>query len=445
MTAPNRIKVRDQFMAKLTARQLEALALLRARDMVMLYGGSRSGKTFLLVCMILLRAAKYPGSRHLIARLRYAHARASIWLDTLPAAVKFLGIESIVQWHESDHYLTIRHAGGIESEIWVDGLDDRDRVDKILGREYLTIYLNEGSQIAWSTVTTVLTRLAQKIKGCKPKFFCDENPPSKFHWSNRIFLQGVDPTTGEPIDRARYGAMQVNPEHNAANLPDGYITDILDKLPPDKRRRFLLGEFGDAEGVIFKNWDIIDEVPEEVRAHSRKSFGLDLGFSVDPAAAVALWLNGDDLWVDELLYSSGLTNPDLARALKETGILGPYVCDSSEPKSIRELHNDGIIIKAAAKGPDSVRHGIDWIMSKRLHVTRRSVSLQAELENYCWRENREGKPMPEPIDDWNHAIDAIRYGCEPWSAGVRQTDPGYTSAVKRRAEGGHVSMGRGIS
>ena len=414
---PSEINIRDRFTSRLTARQREALALLIACNRILLYGGARSGKTFLAVCVILLRAMKYPGSRHLIARLRYAHARASIWLDTLPAAVKFLGIWGVVEWRESDHYLVIKHRGGAESEIWVDGLDDRDRIDKILGREYATIYLNEVSQIAWGTVTTVLTRLAQNIPGCVPKLFLDENPPSKFHWTNRLFLQGVDPESGAALpNRESYGCLQVNPEHNAANLPAGYIEDNLATLPEHKRRRFLDGDFGDAEGVIFKNWDIIEDIPEDVKAHSRQSFGLDFGFSVDPAAAVALWSNGDDLWIDELLYQSGLTNKYLGEAIKATGITGPFICDSSEPKSIRELSGMGLKMRAAAKGPDSVRQGIDWLLSKRLHVTRRSVSLQAELENYCWRENREGKPMPEPIDDYNHAIDAIRYGCEPWRA-----------------------------
>jgi phage terminase large subunit len=404
------------FIARLTDRQREALALLAAFNRILLYGGARSGKTFLMVCVVLIRAMKYPGSRHLVARLRYAHARASVWLDTLPAAVKFLGIEAVVEWREADHYLAIKHRGGAISEIWVDGLDDRDRIDKILGREYATIYLNEVSQIAWGTVTTVLTRLAQNIPGCIPKLFLDENPPSKFHWTNRLFVQGVDPDTGTAVDRTRYGCLQVNPLHNAANLPAGYIEDNLATLPEHKRRRFLHGDFGDAEGVIFKNWDIIENIPEDVKAHSRISYGLDFGFSVDPAAAVALWMNGDDLWIDELLYSNGLTNSMLAGELKKTGIDGPYICDSSEPKSIRELSGMGLKMRAASKGPDSVRQGIDWLLSKRIHVTRRSVSLQAELENYCWRENREGRPMPEPIDDYNHAIDATRYGCEPWRA-----------------------------
>lgn len=408
------MSIREGFLARLTARQRQGLALLVSFNRVLLYGGARSGKTFLIVCAILLRAVRYPGSRHLIARLRYAHVRASIWLDTLPAAVKFLGLENVVKFHESDHYITIFHKPGVWSEVWVDGLDDKERVDKILGREYATIYLNEVSQIPYSTVTTVLTRLAQKIEDCPVKFYLDENPPSKFHWTNRLFMQGVDPETGAAVDRGRYASLQVNPIHNVANLPEGYIEENLETLPEHKRRRFLLGEFGDAEGVIFKNWDIIEAIPEEVKAHSRLSYGLDFGFSVDPAAVVECRMNGDDLYLDEVIYSPGLTNQALAAELKRLGIKGPIVADSSEPKSIRELAHAGLDIKGAAKGPDSVRQGIDWLLSKRIHVTLRSVSLQSELENYCWRENREGKPMPEPIDDWNHAIDAIRYGVEPW-------------------------------
>lgn len=421
-----------QFYDRLTDRQREALALLNDKPNILLYGGARSGKTFLLTCAVILRAVLYPGSRHLIARLRYAHAHKSIWRDTLPAAIERLGVTGVF-WHESDHYLTIpsnTQDGSGVSEIWIDGLDDRDRIDKILGTEYATIYLNEVSQIAYGTVTTVLTRLAQNIPGCTPRLYLDENPPSKFHWTNRLFVQGVDPETGEPIDRDNYGALQVNPLHNADHLPKDYIKEKLETLPEHKRRRFLDGEFGDAEGVIFKNWDIIEIIPEEVRAHSRLSYGLDFGFSVDPAAVVEVRMNGDDIYLDEILYQSGLTNQQLAAELIRLGIKGPLMADSSEPKSIRELAHAGLDIRGAAKGPDSVRQGIDWLLSKRLHVTRRSVSLQAELENYCWRENREGKPMPEPIDDFNHALDAIRYGCEPWR-GAATVFIGRGSAVPR--------------
>jgi PBSX family phage terminase large subunit len=140
----------------LTKKQKEALDVVSSgAHNILLYGGARSGKTFFTCLVIVYLAAKYDGSRHLIARLRYAHARNSIWLDTLKNVIEYMGLSAAVKWNETDHYVKIGN-----SEIWVDGLDDRDRVDKILGREYATIYLNEVSQIPWQTVTTVMTRLA---------------------------------------------------------------------------------------------------------------------------------------------------------------------------------------------------------------------------------------------------------------------------------------------
>jgi len=404
------------FKERLTEKQQEAFDVLRANERVLLYGGARSGKTLLITCAILIRAMRYPGSRHLIARLRYSHARASLWHDTLPDALKFLGIYSYIKWHDMDRYITIPNRNKEPSEIWVDGLDDKERVDRILGREYATIFLNEVSQIGYRTVTTVLTRLAQNVPGCEPKLFLDENPPSKFHWTYRLFLQGIDPETGENTDIDNYAALQINPAHNIENLPPGYIKNNLDKLPPHKRRRFLLGEFGDAEGVIFTNWDIVEGISDDIKRHSRLSYGLDFGFSVDPATLIEVRMNGDDIYLNELIYETGLTNQALAARINDIGIKDIIIADASEPKSIKELQQAGLNIRPATKGPDSVRQGIDWLSSKRLHITRNSLSIQAELENYCWKENREGKAMPEPIDDYNHAIDAVRYAVEPWKA-----------------------------
>ena len=395
---------------RLTDRQCEALKLsISGKSRILMYGGSRSGKTFLICLMIVFRAIKYPGSRHLIARLRYSHARGSIWLDTLREAVAFFGVQSQVDWREADHYVKING-----SEIWVDGLDDKERVEKILGREYNTIFLNEISQITYSTVTTVLTRLALKIDGCHNLAFFDCNPPSKFHWSYKMFVQLRDPETGEPLDPTHYGAIQVNPEDNTQHLPDGYIADILEHLPEDQQRRFLRGEFGDAQGVIFSGWEIVADIPDEVRRRSRRSLGLDFGFTVDPTALVDCYLYGEDIYIDELIYADGLTNQQLAMLIRELQLGTDIYADSAEPKSIRELQQARVPVRGAKKGPDSVKQGIDWLLSKRIHVTRRSANLQAELANYAWKQNRDGRPFPVPIDDFNHAIDALRYATEPW-------------------------------
>ena len=400
-----------------TDKQREALELCRSpATRILLRGGSRSGKTFFIVSLIFVRAMLYPGSRHLIARLRYSHARVSLWLDTIPAVIEAMGISPICTPHEQDRYYTVETDHGT-SEVWLDGLDDKERVDKVLGREYNTIFINEISQIAYDTVTTLLTRLALNIEGCVNRLYLDCNPPSKRHWSYKLFIMGVDPDTGEDLDNpSEYATLQVNPDDNRENLPDGYIETTLATLPESKRRRFYLGEYGDTEGTVFTDWDIVEDVPDEFRRHCRSSYGLDFGFSVDPAALVWIGVNGNDGYIDELIYETGLTNQQLGERIKRLGVTDVIRADSSEPKSIRELAQMGISVKGAEKGPDSVRYGIDWMQSIQWHVTKRSTNVITEMQEYQWQTDNEGKSTGKPVDDWNHAIDAIRYAGEAMRA-----------------------------
>jgi len=214
-----------------------------------------------------------------------------------------------------------------------------------------------------------------------------------------------------------YAHMTINPRDNEENLPDGYIDNFLERLPENKRKRFLLGEWTDPEGVIFKDWHHIDEIPDEIIAHSRRSYGIDFGFSVDPAAVVALYLNGDDLYIDELLYETGLTNQELADRMRPHIDAEPTIyADSAEPKSIEEIRRLEFDIVGAVKGADSVQFGIDWLLSKNVYVTDQSYNVWNEQQNYVWRDRGTvaGLGKPKPVDDFNHAMDAIRYGATEW-------------------------------
>ena len=382
-----------------------------ANKHVMLVGGARSGKTYVYVSAIVNRALKYAESRHIIARLRLTHAIRSIWKDTLRKVLIDQVPARAYKSNETDH--AVRFTNG--SEIWVDGLDDKDRVDKILGSEYATIFFNEISQIPYDTVTTVLTRLALKVAGCRNVAWYDLNPGGTLHWANQLFIKGVRPdgTAAGP----GYSWMTINPYDNEANLADNYIADFLEGLPEHKRKRFLLGEWTDPEGTIFTDWQHIDEIPEEVQLHSRRAYGLDFGFSVDPAAMVAVYLVGDDLYIDEILYGTGMTNADLADEMTPHVDSGPTIyADSAEPKSIEEIRRLGFDIEGSPKGKDSPRVGIDWLLTKNVHVTEHSVNVWNEQANYTWkqRSTTAGLGKPKPIDDFNHAIDAVRYACTGW-------------------------------
>jgi hypothetical protein len=246
----------------LTARQLEAQRVMAGpAHHVLVYGGSRSGKTRLIVRAIVIRALKAAGSRHAILRFRFNHVKASVGQDTLPKvlAEEFAGVGYTLD--KTDWIL--RFANG--SEIWLGGLDDKERTEKILGLEFASVFLNEVSQIPWGSREMAVTRLAQRVeeeidgqrRPLKLRMFYDCNPPSRAHWSYRLFIEKRDPETKKLVTNADdYAAIQINPTDNEENLPAGYL-DSLSALSGRSQRRFLLGEFGDATpGALFQETDL---------------------------------------------------------------------------------------------------------------------------------------------------------------------------------------------
>src|SRR5512139_3579794 len=156
----------------LTQKQLEANGLLGSKARYcLLVGGARSGKTFLLVRAIVLRALKGQGSRHGIFRKAFNHCKQSIWYDTFPKVMLtcFPGVP--LKENRQDWFWDFPNG----SRVWIGGLDGKERTEKILGQEYATIYLNEASEITWGSVQMVKTRLAQVVPELRQKLYVDCN------------------------------------------------------------------------------------------------------------------------------------------------------------------------------------------------------------------------------------------------------------------------------
>ena len=233
-----------------TAAQRKVLAAAGGEaGHLLLYGGSRSGKSFALCCVLAVRALKSPGSRHAVIRRYFNAVHASIGLDTLPKALglRFPGVAYRYRRSEG----LFRFPNG--SEIWLIGLDDEARAEKILGQEFSTIYFNECSELDYPSVLTALTRLAQRSPGLRNRAFYDCNPPGRGHWTYRLFVEKIDPAERRPLSfPENYLALQLNPGDNRENLPPGYIEDTLANLPENRKRRFLLGEWSDdREGALW--------------------------------------------------------------------------------------------------------------------------------------------------------------------------------------------------
>lgn len=270
----------------LTPKQIEANELLASpAQHIMLFGGSRSGKTFLIVRAIVLRALKAAGSRHLSVRFRLGHIKSSIMMDTFPKVMRLCFPTQRYELNKTDYYARFENG----SEYWWGGLDDKERTEKILGNEYVTIHPNECSQIPWNSRNIALTRLAQLItqqeqrdeqrnvicseRTLPLKMYYDENPPDKGHWTYKLFISKQDPETKRPLEHPEnYVSMQMNPLDNQENLAPGYIK-TLEGMSERMRKRFLRGEFREAApnalfiDEVLERWRVVDqnELPDMLR------------------------------------------------------------------------------------------------------------------------------------------------------------------------------------
>jgi phage terminase large subunit len=381
-------------MYKLTAKQQQAVKLISDHKEILLEGGSRSGKTFLAVMACLTRAVKYPGTRHLIARYRFNHAKQSVWYGTLPEVAKIMGIT--YKENKSDWFAELSNG----SQVWLGGLDDKERTEKILGNEYATIYLNEASQMGYSAYQIVKTRL-NPPQGVPAKLLIDYNPPSRRHWGYVLFHASKDPLTQKPLKhKAQMCYLQMNPRDNVSNLSEGYI-ETLESLSERERSRFLEGEYLDPQGAIYHRFNesmIIDEAP----ACDEYIAGVDL---ITYAAVLIGRTAGQIVVIDEI-GGEDLIASELNKLMRERWAdykYQAYIDWNLSKAGTREFDNS----RMAIKGPGSVEAGIDcinkYMEQGNFFMTSACYQTRASLEDY--RRDDNGRIVKEN----DHFADALRY------------------------------------
>ena len=219
-----------------------------------LAGGTRSGKTFLIVRAILERALKAPDSRHAMLRFHANAARASLAKDTLPTVMKLCFPRIALKEYRQDGVFALKNG----ARITIGGLDDSERVEKILGLEYASIFLNEASQIPYESALIAFTRLAQMVPGLPQRAYVDLNPTSKTHWTNVLFGDKRDPISMQALaEPDAYARAFINPRDNEANLSPAFL-ESLAALPERQRRRFYEGVYVDAVDDALWSYEIID-------------------------------------------------------------------------------------------------------------------------------------------------------------------------------------------
>ena len=261
---------------------------------------------------------------------------------------------------------------------------------KVKGSRRDVLFINECNRIPYE----VYRQLAVRTTEC---IFLDWNPDSEF-WYELKGLKDKDTTI----------------EIHSTYLDNPYLTEQqIEEIESNKGdeawwKVYGLGQTGRPQGVIYDRWQTVNEIPDGAKL---VGYGLDFGFQVDPTAIVEVYMSDGKLWLNELCYKRGMTNDKIADFLRDKH--GIIVADSAEMKSITEIYNYGIrSIEPAKKGSDSVRAGIDVVRRYELMVTKSSLNLIFELRNYKWKENKiTGEMTNEPVDKFNHLLDAVRYVC----------------------------------
>lgn len=383
-----------------------------------LMGGAGSGKSYFAAEKVLIRILKAAadGRVHnfLCLRKTKVSARTSIF-KLFCEYISEWGLSEKATINKTDMTITL-----FGSQILITGLDDPEKMKSI-----------QGVTSAWLEEVTEFTeddfnQLDLRLRGVLPDYkqiIGTFNPINEQHWiRQKLFGDELQAKieTGEKFVRRKYSSI-VDGETITFHMTVMHSTykdnEFIDKtykaqleslIDRDKNfyNIYCLGMWGNLKGLIFDNWVITRDWPEEPDDHG---FGLDFGFAIDPSACVEVAFKGDDLYIREHLYETKLTNPDIAARLAHVAGSSMIVADCAEPKSITEIRNAGLIIVPCSKGKDSILHGIQRVRQYNVKLYHTSENLKKEFQSYKWAEKKDGTLLNKPADLFNHCIDAIRY------------------------------------
>lgn len=285
-------------------------------------------------------------------------------------------------WNATDSIYTFETGSQIE-------FFSADNGDKLRGGRRDRLFINEANNVAKDAYDQLEVRTKEFV-------FIDWNPTNEFWFYTDIKdLDNVDFIT-------------LTYKDNEA-LSDE-IVSAIEARKGNKQwwQVYGLGQLGEVEGKIYKDWAIIDEIPHEARL---ERYGMDFGYSNDPTAVVAIYKYNGGFILDEITYQKGLSNKQIADILKniERSLV---IADSAEPKSIDEIKSYGINILPCVKGKDSINQGIQFVQEQRISITKRSLNIIREYRNYLWQTDKNGKIINVPEAGFDHSMDAIRYGMD---------------------------------
>ena len=353
-------------------------------EIVVNQGGTSSGKTYSILQVLMLYAVAQQRKVITVVGQDIPNLKSGALRDALTITDESDTIKNaILSYNKSERVFQFRNGSIIEFRSYADPQDAKSGK-----RDYL--FINEANGISWDIYQELSLRT-------KTRIYIDYNPNAEFWVHDRL------------IGRKNVQLIISDHRHNPF-----LSTKMRQKIESIKNEDIELwkvyarGLTGKISGLVLNNWQLCDDIPPRAKL---VAIGLDFGFTNDETGCLAVFKQNGELWVDELFYETGLTNPDIAKQLSTIGLSknALIVADSAEPKSIEELRRLGWNIVPAKKGADSINISIDILKRYKLNISRRSINLRRELARYKWKTDLAGRTLNEPIDRWNHLIDPLRF------------------------------------
>jgi phage terminase large subunit len=281
-----------------------------------------------------------------------------------------------------------------------------DKFGKAHGPRRDVLFLNEANYLPYKIVDQLITRTRKVV-------WMDWNPTADFWFYDEMLNK-------RPIDFIGDGGNYppLTYKDNDA-LDQDSIDEIEAHTNPAWRKVYIEGKRGEIEGKIYRDWQIIDEIPFGARL---ERYGLDFGYSNDPTAIVAIYYFNGGYILDEICFTKGLSNKQIADIILNQPKKALTIADSAEPKSIDEIRAHGVLIQPTVKGKDSVLQGIQAVQDQPISVTKQSVNVIKEYRNYLWETDKEGRVLNVPEHTWSHSMDAIRYGMNSLIPSIQKRD-----------------------
>lgn len=336
-------------------------------------GGTRSGKTYnILLWIIFDYCQKHSNKTITICRKTYPSLRATVMRDFFDILKQYdLYTEEKHNKSSGEYYLN----GNLVEFISL------QQPSRVRGRKRDLLYINEANELFYEDYQQLMFRTSYRA-------IIDYNPSDEFHW--------IYDKVKTREDADFYVTTYLDNPFLDQSLKDEITR--LKEIDENYWQIYGLGQVGKSKAIIF-TFSECEKIPESARF---VSYGLDFGYTNDSTSLVGTWIQGDNMYIKEFLYRTGMTNRDIHNEFVTLGInrRDEIFADSSEPKSIEELYRMGWNVKPTAKGADSINIGIDMIKRYKVHITRGSTNTIKEFKNYKWVEDKNGNIINKPVDSF---------------------------------------------